>query len=77
MNKEDGTISVLIPLEKYKLADERALPSRFMYCFDCGFYADRDSIAVFNLIFSPKSNEPIAERLVISMKLWVEDNPFP
>jgi len=21
-----------------------------MYCFDCGFYADRDVIAVFNLI---------------------------
>nr|WP_250543638.1 transposase [Methanocaldococcus lauensis] len=21
-----------------------------MYCFDCGFYADRDTIAVFNLI---------------------------
>ncbi|XRO77184.1 RNA-guided endonuclease InsQ/TnpB family protein [Methanocaldococcus sp. 10A] len=69
----------------YRLADERALPSRLMYCFDCGFYADRDVVAVFNLIkrflglspFSPKSNEPTAERLVISMKLWVEDNPFP
>ncbi|AAB98861.1 conserved hypothetical protein [Methanocaldococcus jannaschii DSM 2661] len=56
----------------YKLADERALPSRLMYCFDCGFYADRDTVAVFNLIkrftglypFSPKSNEPIAEGTV-------------
>ncbi|XRO76209.1 IS200/IS605 family accessory protein TnpB-related protein [Methanocaldococcus sp. 10A] len=46
----------------YRLADERALPSRLMYCFDCGFYADRDAVAVFNLIkrflglypFSPK-----------------------
>ncbi|XRO77879.1 IS200/IS605 family accessory protein TnpB-related protein [Methanocaldococcus sp. 10A] len=69
----------------YKLADERALPSRLMYCFDCGFYADRDAVAVFNLIkrfmglypFSPKSNEPTAEGMVISMKLWAEVNPFP
>ncbi len=69
----------------YKLADERALPSRLMYCFDCGFYADRDAVAVFNLIkrflglspFSPKSNEPIAEGTVFPMKLWAEDNPFP
>ncbi|ADC69461.1 transposase, IS605 OrfB family [Methanocaldococcus sp. FS406-22] len=34
----------------YKLVDERALPSRPMYCFECGFYADRDAVAVFNLI---------------------------
>ncbi|XRO75721.1 IS200/IS605 family accessory protein TnpB-related protein [Methanocaldococcus sp. 28A] len=69
----------------YRLADEEALPSRLMYCFDCGFYADRDVIAVFNLIkrflglypFSPKSNEPTAEGMVFPMKLWAEDNPFP
>ncbi|XRO76017.1 IS200/IS605 family accessory protein TnpB-related protein [Methanocaldococcus sp. 28A] len=68
----------------YRLADERALPSRLMYCFDCGFYADRDVVAVFNLIkrfmglypFSPKSNELIAEGMVFLMKLWVKDNPF-
>ena len=34
----------------YKLVDERTLPSRLMYCFECGFYADRDVVAVFNLI---------------------------
>ena len=34
----------------YKLVDEKALPSRLMYCFECGFYADRDVVAVFNLI---------------------------
>ncbi len=43
-------LSQLYKLAEYKLADERALPSRLMYCFDCGFYADRDTIAVFNLI---------------------------
>jgi putative transposase len=61
----------------YKLVDEEALPSRLMYCFECGFYADRDVVAVFNLIkgftglspFSPKSNEPIVEGTVFPVRL--------
>ena len=61
----------------YKLVDEEALPSRLMYCFECGFYADRDAIAVFNLIkrfwgafrCPQKSNEPIVEGTVFPMRL--------
>jgi len=61
------------------LLDEDAMRPRVKICNKCGFKANRDVIAVLNLInragpypFGPKANESPVEELVAPVMLSVE-----
>jgi len=58
--------------------DDGALRRRVFECPVCGFSADRDFVAVLNLLglfpFSPKAREPLGEESVVPVNLTVEAN---
>ncbi|WP_144244842.1 RNA-guided endonuclease InsQ/TnpB family protein [Thermococcus eurythermalis] len=58
--------------------NDDALRQRVFECPVCGFSADRDFVAVLNLLglfpFSPKAREPLREEPVVPVNLTVEAN---